>query len=82
MDNEIEELLEDIVRKGETADAKADELLFKELARVEGFKDFLARAMAKDIRQYFTVSKELQDTVRGRYLRTEYLYKRLLESSK
>jgi hypothetical protein len=67
---------------GETFPSREEHQLFKDLARVDGLRDYLRVTSTKDIQRYFasTVDKE-RDTVRGALARTVYLQGKLVKSS-
>lgn len=58
--------------------AKAEELLFKDLAGVDGFHDYLNSMMAKDMKRYFVAETEAQQNlIKGGYSRMMYFKARL-----
>lgn len=49
---------------------------------IDGFKDYLKETMATDMKRYFSAAKENQDTIKGAFLRTQYLLNVLNKISK
>jgi hypothetical protein len=68
----------------ETTFPKQDELkLFADLAAVDGYKEFLRAASAKDLQRYFAAHGDIhtQDLVRGAMTRNTYLLSVMKEKS-
>lgn len=57
--------------------------LFQDLARVEGFSEYLKETMSNDIKRYFSAQTDHErNVIRGGFSRTSYLRARLLDSNK
>lgn len=53
------------------------EIIFKEMAKIDGIQELFKSLMDKDIKLHFNCKPEEQDLVRGSYYRTEYLLKKV-----
>lgn len=54
--------------------------LFHSLSRIPGIDDYLKKTLAKDMQRFFQASSDSHQVIRGAYMRTEYLLKKILES--
>lgn len=75
-DEQIDYLMDNTIDGAEEAE------MFQSLAKVGGFEDYLKKSMAKDMQRYFASVPEHQATIRGGYLRSEYLLKKIIETKK
>lgn len=62
----------------EVIDKAEEELIFRELAKIEGLQEYLRAVMARDMRMYFnSQTPKEQDMVKGAYFRTEWFKKKI-----
>ena len=86
MPKESDNLINDIISElqeldvfDDGIDPKIEKQLFKDLAGIDGFHDYLSQALAKDIKTYFQASPGAQLMIKGAFNRTLYLKKKLKE---
>lgn len=55
-------------------DKDQEALIFKDVANIDGFMEYLRDTMSLDIKRYFSSPEEQHKLIMGSYYRTKYLY--------
>jgi hypothetical protein len=68
--------IEEIINKDE------EEIILKELGKIEGLQEYLRAVLARDMRMHFAAQNpKEQDMIKGAYFRTEWLKKKIANYS-
>lgn len=58
-----------------------EDLIFKEIAKIEGVTELLRLYLSRDMKTFFNAPKEQQEMTRGAFYRTQYILNKVKSNS-
>lgn len=65
-----------------TIEKEQEEEVFRDLARIDGFKNYLKNTMARDMQRDFGATPDQRQMIHGAFARTAYMKGKILEVNK
>jgi len=72
---------EDLYPTENLVEKEQEDLICKELSKIDGLHEYFRALMNRDMKLHFTCTKDQQDLARGAFYRMEYLSKKIKAQS-